>query len=272
MGIEPDAEIERRAFGGGIAPCACVGPHSGMTCGRNIILNALDLRHRVVREVMRPRHEIIAFDTGATHRRMSRHCGEDALLALSALRRRRSGQDARRRSHQGPLCAARPGADGGGFAAGGAQTGLRPRNRPAGKIAPIVSRTETAFRHRRGRIRRHGRHRDARKRARRACRPDSGRVRPGKTGAGRASGENVWEASGALPLHELEKIIGEIAARGGVATASGWITRKLGGFPKAGDIIDGRRVRIAGGGNGRPARGRVSKSPDGQAESGRQRT
>ena len=34
--------------------------------GRNIILNALDLRHRVAREVMRPRHEITAFDTDAT--------------------------------------------------------------------------------------------------------------------------------------------------------------------------------------------------------------
>ena len=34
--------------------------------GRNLILNALDLRHRVVREVMRPRHEIIAFNTEAT--------------------------------------------------------------------------------------------------------------------------------------------------------------------------------------------------------------
>ena len=34
--------------------------------GRNIILNALDLRHRVVREVMRPRQEITAFNTEAT--------------------------------------------------------------------------------------------------------------------------------------------------------------------------------------------------------------
>jgi CBS domain containing-hemolysin-like protein len=34
--------------------------------GRDLILNALDLRHRVVREVMRPRHEITAFNTDAT--------------------------------------------------------------------------------------------------------------------------------------------------------------------------------------------------------------
>ena len=38
----------------------------GTAAGRNIILNALDLRHRTAREVMRPRHEIVAFDTEAT--------------------------------------------------------------------------------------------------------------------------------------------------------------------------------------------------------------
>lgn len=33
--------------------------------GRNLLLNALDLRQRVVREVMRPRRDIVAFDTRA---------------------------------------------------------------------------------------------------------------------------------------------------------------------------------------------------------------
>ena len=49
--------------------------------------------------------------------------------------------------------------------------------------------------------------------------------------------ENVWEAAGALPLHGLEKIIGETPHEEGIATASGWLTRKLSGFPKAGDIV-----------------------------------
>ena len=49
--------------------------------------------------------------------------------------------------------------------------------------------------------------------------------------------DNVWEASGALPLHELEKIVGEMGRAEGAATASGWITRRLGGFPKAGDAL-----------------------------------
>jgi putative hemolysin len=49
--------------------------------------------------------------------------------------------------------------------------------------------------------------------------------------------ENVWEAAGTLPLHELEKIIGEMPHEETVATASGWVTQKLGGFPKAGDVL-----------------------------------
>ena len=50
-------------------------------------------------------------------------------------------------------------------------------------------------------------------------------------------GENVWEAAGTLPLHELEKIIGNTQHEEVVATASGWMTQKLGGFPKAGDAL-----------------------------------
>jgi CBS domain containing-hemolysin-like protein len=38
-------------------------------------------------------------------------------------------------------------------------------------------------------------------------------------------------------LHELEKIIGEMQHEETVATASGWMTQKLGGFPKAGDAL-----------------------------------
>ena len=43
--------------------------------------------------------------------------------------------------------------------------------------------------------------------------------------------------AGTLPLHELEKIIGEVHHDESVATASGWVTQKLGGFPKAGDTL-----------------------------------
>jgi CBS domain containing-hemolysin-like protein len=51
-------------------------------------------------------------------------------------------------------------------------------------------------------------------------------------------GENVWEAAGTLALHELEKIIGTVPHDENTTTASGWVTEKLGGFPKPGDFVD----------------------------------
>src|SRR5262249_3480078 len=51
-------------------------------------------------------------------------------------------------------------------------------------------------------------------------------------------GENVWEASGTLPLHELEELVGESLQEEGISTASGWVTHRLGGFPKPGDTVN----------------------------------
>jgi CBS domain containing-hemolysin-like protein len=51
-------------------------------------------------------------------------------------------------------------------------------------------------------------------------------------------GENVWEAAGTLPLHELEKIIGQVPHDENTTTASGWVTEKLGGFPRSGDFVN----------------------------------
>jgi CBS domain containing-hemolysin-like protein len=47
--------------------------------------------------------------------------------------------------------------------------------------------------------------------------------------------ENIWEVSGTLPIHDLEKITGELPHHENVATVSGWVTQHLGGFPKTGD-------------------------------------
>jgi len=49
--------------------------------------------------------------------------------------------------------------------------------------------------------------------------------------------DNVWEVSGTLPLHDLEGIIGSVQHDESVATASGWVTQRLGGFPKTGDTF-----------------------------------
>jgi len=49
--------------------------------------------------------------------------------------------------------------------------------------------------------------------------------------------DTAWEVSGALPLHELEDFIGESLHAEGISTTSGWVTHRLGGFPRAGDTL-----------------------------------
>jgi CBS domain containing-hemolysin-like protein len=50
-------------------------------------------------------------------------------------------------------------------------------------------------------------------------------------------GADTWEADGALPTHELAELVEEPIQHEGMATTSGFLTHRLGGFPKIGDII-----------------------------------
>lgn len=50
-------------------------------------------------------------------------------------------------------------------------------------------------------------------------------------------GEQLWELDGALPLHELSELIGEPFGEEGITTTSGFVTHRLGGFPKEGDVL-----------------------------------
>ncbi len=49
--------------------------------------------------------------------------------------------------------------------------------------------------------------------------------------------EHTWELDGALPLHELSELVSEPLREGGITTTSGWVTHRLGGFPKVGDSL-----------------------------------
>jgi CBS domain containing-hemolysin-like protein len=49
--------------------------------------------------------------------------------------------------------------------------------------------------------------------------------------------DNTWDGDGTLPLHELEEIVGDHLQEEGITTVSGWITHRLGGFPKVGDVL-----------------------------------
>jgi CBS domain containing-hemolysin-like protein len=53
------------------------------------------------------------------------------------------------------------------------------------------------------------------------------------------TGETSWEVAGTLPLHELQEVVGgQLQEEEGVTTASGWVTQRLGGFPKVGDVVN----------------------------------
>ena len=50
-------------------------------------------------------------------------------------------------------------------------------------------------------------------------------------------GINTWQIDGSLPLHELGELVGQNLSSEGIATTSGWVTQRLGGFPKPGDTL-----------------------------------
>jgi CBS domain containing-hemolysin-like protein len=208
----------------------------GTAAGRNIILNALDLRHRVAREVMRPRHEITGFNTDAT----IAEC-----LALAE------------KTHYSrfPLC------EGGdldktpGVVHIKDLYALRDKARTAADLLPLARKLvyvpETA------RLEKML-HLFLERKTHFAVVVDEyggttgivtlenvlealvGQIQDEfdseKSELARVS-ENVWEVAGTLPLHELEKIIGTVEHDEGIATASGWVTQKFGGFPKSGDML-----------------------------------
>ena len=52
------------------------------------------------------------------------------------------------------------------------------------------------------------------------------------------AGEEQWDVVGIMPLHELSELTGEICEEKGVSTVSGLITRRLGTFPRVGDTLE----------------------------------
>ncbi len=56
--------------------------------------------------------------------------------------------------------------------------------------------------------------------------------------------ESEWEIDGAFPVHELEEMIDFEVAEEDVSTTSGLVTHRLGGFPKVGDFIMLNRFQL----------------------------
>lgn len=49
--------------------------------------------------------------------------------------------------------------------------------------------------------------------------------------------ETTWDVAGALPLHELEEVVAAPLREENITTTSGWVTHRLGGFAKPGDTV-----------------------------------
>jgi len=213
-----------------------LGAAKGSPDRRNLILNALDLRHRTVREVMRPRNEVTVLDSAATI--------ADCIALAEKTRYSRF-----------PICD-----DGDPDKARGVihikdLYAFRDRAKTAADLLPLTRKLlcvpETA------RLERLLQ-RFLEKKSHFAFVVDEfggtlgivtlenvieaivGQIQDEfdaeATQFVRRS-ENVWEVSGTLPLHDLESIVGPVAHDEGVATASGWVTQQLGGFPKTGDDL-----------------------------------
>ena len=60
------------------------------------------------------------------------------------------------------------------------------------------------------------------------------------------AGDNTWSIQGNFPLHDLAELAGEPLDEGQeVVTASGFVTQRLGGFPKIGDTVQLTRSIIS---------------------------
>ncbi|MDB6038837.1 MAG: hypothetical protein JWM99_2678 [Verrucomicrobiales bacterium] len=57
-------------------------------------------------------------------------------------------------------------------------------------------------------------------------------------------GDGVWEVAGSLPLHELAELTGQTFGEEEIITASGLVTHRLGGFPKVGDVLPLERYEL----------------------------
>ena len=75
------------------------------------------------------------------------------------------------------------------------------------------------------------------------------------------SGDTTWDVAGALPLHDLQELVGTSLPAEGITTTSGWVTHKLGGFPKVGDVVKvvAYELRVEETDGSRVARLRITK-------------
>jgi CBS domain containing-hemolysin-like protein len=239
LGIEPVSEAEL-AHSEEELRLLLTGPGRGghdAGFGRRLVLNAFDLRHRVAREVMRPRREIVALDLADPLER----CLEIAEKT---------------RYSRFPLC------EGGdpdralGVVHFKDLFALRTRARTAADLLPAARKllyvAESARLDRLLQL-------FLERRLHLALVVDEygstvglvtlenvleelvGQIQDEfdqETPLCVRTGPDTWELDGQYPLHELAELVGQPLQAEDLATTSGLVTHRLGGFPRPGDCVD----------------------------------
>src|SRR5215471_14866360 len=239
MGLEPVSDVERVHSEEELRLLVAASQKyaGGTPLGRDIVLNALDLRRRIAREVMRPRQEIVALDTEASiaecldvaeKTRYSRFplceggnldktSGVIHIKDLYAMRlKARSGADllpAARKLIYVPETARLERL---------LQLFLERRLHLAIVVDEFGGTTgmvtlENILEELVGQIQ-----------------DEFDQEKP----LLQRKDDSTWEISGILPLHELEELVGESLHEEGVTTVSGWLTHRLSEFPKVGDRLN----------------------------------
>jgi CBS domain containing-hemolysin-like protein len=218
--------------------------HSGASrLGRDIVLNALDLRQRIVREVMRPRQEIVGLDTEASIAECM-DVAEKTRYSRFPLCENGNLDKTPGVVHFKDLVAARLKARSGADLAAVARKLIYvPETARLEKLLQLflerklhfalvvdeyggttgMVTLENILEELVGQIQ-----------------DEFDQEKPLLT----KSSEGVWEISGALPLHELSELVQENLTAEGITTASGWVTHRLGGFPMTGDVLPLRGYQL----------------------------
>lgn len=208
----------------------------GRGLGRDVVLNALDLRLRQAREVMQPRPEIVALDTEASMDDCLRLAEETRYSRFPLCEQGKLDQTLGV-VHIKDLYAVR----------GQARTASDLRS----VIRPLIYIPETARLERVLHFLLEGRLHmaivvdeyggtvglvtleDILEELVGQIQDEFDHERPLLTDLG----EEGWELDGRLPLHELEHLVGDPLQQAGVTSVSGWVTHRLGGFPREGDTV-----------------------------------
>jgi CBS domain containing-hemolysin-like protein len=264
MGIEAGSESEAHSEEELRLVFATAQHGAGSTAlGRDIVLNALDLRRRTAREVMRPRQEIVGFDTEATIAECI-EIAERTRFSRFPLLERGSLEHTRGVVHIKDLYAARAKAErAADLAPVARKIVFIPETAPLDRLAELFLQRrvhlafvvdeyggtvglvtlENVLEELVGQIQ-----------------DEFDQEQPLLV----RRGEHTWTVNGSLPLHELAELIAHPLPHEDVTTASGYVTRKLSGFPKIGDVVkvDNFELRVEQMDGPRVARLSVTRLPD----------